>query len=778
MRKIELAKTAGFCFGVNRAVNLLNEMVDGGKHVCTLGPIIHNPQVIEDFENRGVRIIEKPEECKADDVIVVRTHGITKELLDSVKKYSPEYCDATCPFVQQIHKTVSENSDENSVTLIAGDKSHPEVIGIRSYCKGESFVFNSDAELLDIIENNPDLDKKHLIFVSQTTFSVKSFKKCEEIIKKNYTNAIIFDTICNATEERQKEATLLSLQNDAMIIIGGRQSSNTAKLKAVCESNCPTFLVETAEELQGIDFSMFTSVGVTAGASTPDSIIKEVLKTMSEKLEQMQENANAVKEETSVSENESFADMLEEYIDESSDQRVTGVVVGVSASEIEVEIVGRKHTGYVPDSEYSNDPTADMTKEVKLGDKLNLIIMKTNDAEGTVMLSKRRYDAAQAWETLAEQIDEVVEGKVTGVVGDGKGLFVQYNSIRVFVPASLSRFNRNDALEDMVGQTVKFKIIDVDKRRKRVVGSIKAANRDVRNEQAEAFWAQAEEGQRYTGTVRSLTKYGAFVDIGGVDGMIHISELSWTRIKHPSDVVNVGDSVDVYIKQLDKENKKISLGFKKVEDNPWEILKRDDTVGKEVNVKIVGLTTFGAFASIIPGIDGLIHISEISYSHIGNPAEVLKVGQNVDVKILDIDFDKKRVSLSIKALLEPPVEEEKPEATEQEVVADGEQATPVEAVAETAAEEAPAVEETPVEEAPVEEAPAEEAPAEEAPAEEAPAEEAPAEEAPADEAPVEEAPAEEAPAEEAPAEEAPAEEAPVEEAPAEEAPAEEAPAEE
>lgn len=723
MQRIELAKTAGFCFGVNRAVKLLNKMVQDGKSVCTLGPIIHNPQVIKYFESRGVRIITEPEECKKGDVIVVRTHGITKELLESVKKFSPDYCDATCPFVLKIHKTVSENSDENSVTLIAGDKTHPEVIGIRSYCKGESFVFNNEEELDEIINNNPDLDKKHLILVSQTTFSIKSFKKCVKKIKNYYTNAIIFDTICNATEERQKEATLLSLKNDAMIIIGGRQSSNTAKLKAVCESNCPTFLVETAEELQDIDFSMFTSVGVTAGASTPDSIIKEVLKTMSEKLEQTMENANAVKEETSVSGNESFADLLEEYIDESSDQKVTGIVVGVSPSEIEVEIVGRKHTGYIPEEEYSNDPTVDMTKEVKLGDKLDLIIMKTNDAEGTVMLSKKRFDAAKDWEQIEEMVDQVVEGKVTAVVGDNKGLFVQYGGIRIFVPASLSRFNRNDALEDMVGQTVKLKIIDVEKKRRRVVGSIKAASRDVRNELAEQFWAQAEEGQKYTGTVRSLTKYGAFVDIGGVDGMIHISELSWTRIKHPSDVVNVGDTVEVYIKALDKENKKISLGFKKVEDNPWEILKRDYPVGKEIKVKIVGLTTFGAFANIIPGIDGLIHISEISYSHIGNPAEVLKIGQEVDVKILDIDFDKKRVSLSIKALLEPPVEEEKTEATDQEVVADGEQATPVEAVAEAAAEE-PAQEEPAVEEAPAEEAPAEETPAEEAPAEEAPAEEA------------------------------------------------------
>lgn len=354
------------------------------------------------------------------------------------------------------------------------------------------------------------------------------------------------------------------------------------------------------------------------------------------------------------SEATSFADMLEEYIDTSSDQKVVGHVVAVTPTEIQVEITGRKHTGYVSAAEYSNDPTADMTKEVKVGDELNLIIMKTNDMEGTVALSKKRYDAIQAWDELSEENEAPVEGKVTGVVGDGKGLFVQYNGIRVFIPASLSKINRNDSLEEMVGKTVSFKIIEIDRRRRRVVGSIRAAYKEVRAAAEEAFWAQAEEGQTYTGTVRSLTSYGAFVDIGGVDGMIHISELSWSRIKHPSDVVKVGDTVEVYIKALDRENKKISLGYKKIEDNPWEILKRDYPIGATLKAKIVGLTTFGAFANILPGIDGLIHISEISYSHIGNPAEVLKVGDEVEVKLLDVDFDKKRVSLSIKALLDPP----------------------------------------------------------------------------------------------------------------------------
>ncbi|MEG1835616.1 MAG: bifunctional 4-hydroxy-3-methylbut-2-enyl diphosphate reductase/30S ribosomal protein S1 [Oscillospiraceae bacterium] len=672
MQKITLAKTAGFCFGVDRAINMLEKLVEDGKSVCTLGPIIHNPQVTESFEQRGVKIVKHPEKCAKDDILVVRTHGITKELLENVQNISPNFCNATCPFVTKIHKIVSENSTENNVTLIAGDKTHPEVIGIRSYCNGKSFVFNSIDELEKIIDKYPKLDKNGLILVSQTTFSINSFEKCVKKIKLVYTNANIFDTICSATEERQKEALELSLYNDAMIIVGGRQSSNTAKLKAVCEPNCPTFLIETARELPEINLSEFQSIAVTAGASTPNSIIKEVLKIMSE----MQENTKtvSVEKEESALPSENFADMFEEYIDESTDQKVVGFVVGVSPTEIQIEITGRKHAGYIPSNEYSDDPSVDIASEVKVGDKLNLIIMKTNDQEGTVMLSKKRYDAIKAWDEITDSGEEVVEGVVTGVVGDGKGLFVQYGGIRVFIPASLAKANRNDVLEEMVKKTVKFKIIEVDKRKRRVVGSVKAATKDVRKEAEDKFWATAAEGQTFNGTVRSLTSYGAFVDLGGVDGMVHISELSWQRIKHPSEIVNVGDNIEVYIKSLDPESKKISLGYKKVEDSPWQVLKRDYPEGTAIEATIVGLTTFGAFANIIPGIDGLIHISEISYDHIGNPAEVLKVGQKVNAKIIEIDFDKKRVSLSMKALLEPPVietEDAAPVAIE-DVTADAE----------------------------------------------------------------------------------------------------------
>lgn len=683
--KITLAKTAGFCFGVDRAVKTLEKLANSGQKVCTLGPIIHNPQVVEHFKNKGVNIINDISELKDGTTVVLRTHGVEATITDYCEKNGIKYIDAACPFVKKIHKIVLENTNENTPLLIAGDKNHPEVIGIASRAKGDYFTFNSAQELENLLNNHQNLKTEPVILVSQTTFSIKEWKKCVEIANLLCTNALIFDTICNATEERQTEALVLSKKNDAMIIIGGRTSSNTAKLKAVCEQNCLTYLIETADELLDIDFSRINSIGVTAGASTPDSTIKEVINTMSE----FNEKGNPM--------NDEFQQMLDESFDKmTTGKYVSGTVVGFTNTEIQVEIPGKKHAGYVPFDEYSDDPTADPKSDLKIGDEIKLIIMSTNDAEGTMKLSKKLADRNAIWEDL-EADDTVREGKVTGIVGENKGVYVQCGAIRVFVPASLAKARKNDNLEDLVGTTVEFKIIEVEKNRRRVVGSIREVAAAKRREIADAFWANVAEGNTYTGTVRSLTAYGAFVDLGGVDGMIHISELSWTRIKHPSEVLKVGDTVEVYVKALDAENKKISLGYKKIEDNPWEILKRDYPVDSEIECKIVSITSFGAFAQIIPGVDGLIHISQIAYKHIGSPAEVLKVGETVKAKIMEIDFDKKRVSLSIKALLPPPVIEEVAVAEE---TADVAEETPVEAVeVADAVEEAPVVEEVPAEEA-------------------------------------------------------------------------------
>ena len=666
--EIKLAKTAGFCFGVNRAVDMLYKMVADGERVCTLGPIIHNPQVIDDLADKGVVIIGSEKDVPENTKVVIRTHGVEKQVIDSLKASGIEFCDATCPFVRKIHKIITDNSDENTLVLIAGDANHPEVQGIRSYCKGDSIVFKNSDDLEKYAENHPEFAEKEIIVVWQTTFNTVEYEKCLKNIKKHYTNAKIFDTICSATNERQEEAMRLASDCDAMIIVGGRQSSNTAKLKAVCENCCPTYLIETARELSEINLSGCGKVGVTAGASTPAAIIKEVLSTMSENT-----NANVIEtaEEvamTSKVDEMDFETLLNESLDNmSTDQKVLGIVTGISPSEIQVDI-GRKQTGYVPADEYSADPTADPMKELKIGDEINLIIMKTNDQEGTIMLSKKRYDAQGAWDKIeaAKENDEVVNGTVTDVIKGG--VIVIVNGVRVFVPASLATASRGDSLDELLKTKVDLKIIEVkaERGRKKAVGSIKAVLREARKAAEEAFWAQAEEGQTYQGTVKSLTNYGAFVDIGGVDGMVHISELSWKRIKHPSDVLAIGQEIEVFVKSLDKENKKISLGYKKAEDNPWEILRRDYPVDTVIESEIVGMTTFGAFATVIPGIDGLIHISQIADQHISKPQDVLKIGEKVTCKITAIDFDKSRVSLSIRALLAPKAEEEAVEEVAEE----------------------------------------------------------------------------------------------------------------
>lgn len=669
-----LAKTAGFCFGVDRAVNLVYDLVNKGERVCTLGPIIHNNQVVADLESRGVKIIDDVSDCPDGYTVVIRTHGVEKDVIDKADSDGVKYINATCPFVLKIHKIVSEQPD-GIVTLIAGDENHPEVKGIRSYCKGRSFVFKNEEELVKILEDYKICNEKSPICVSQTTFSLKEWKKCEKIIKKLYTNVRIYSTICNATSDRQEEAAAVSEKVDAMIVIGGRHSSNTCKLRDVCKTNADTYLIETASELKNIDLNHCRNIGVTAGASTPSVIIKEVLKTMSEEIiEKEVETTSAVTEEVvetadtadkavepavkaSADGEATFEEMLEESFREDENSKVvTGTVVNITPTEVFVDVEGRKQTGVIALDDLSAQPIVNPEEAVSIGDKLSLVIMKTDDNEGVLKLSKKLVDAFKGWEDIvaAKENDDTLEGTVTAVVKGG--VIVVTKGSRVFVPASQTGVPKNQELDILKGTTVRFKIIDINPARRRAVGSIKVVAAAEKRERQEALWATLEEGQKLTGTVKSLTSYGAFVDIGGIDGMIHISELSWSRIKHPSEVVKVGDVVEVTIKKLDDEAKKISLGFKKIEDNPWEILKRDYPVGTDCKAKIVGLSAFGAFANILPGIDGLIHISQISWDRIKTPADVLAVGDEVDVRITEVDFDKKRVSLSMKDLLEKPEE--------------------------------------------------------------------------------------------------------------------------
>jgi 4-hydroxy-3-methylbut-2-enyl diphosphate reductase len=444
-----------------------------------------------------------------------------------------------------------------------------------------------------------------------------------------------------------------------MVVIGDRHSSNTGKLFDICKKQCVnTVLIETSDELNASQVQSAVNIGVTAGASTPARIIKEVLDIMSEE----------IKSSETVETEESFEAMLEESLKNlNTNERVKGVVISIAPNEVIVD-VGRKQSGFIPADELSNDPTAKPEDVVSVGDEVELLIMKTNDAEGTIMLSKRRVDSQKGWEELEAKAesDEVLSGKVVEAVKGG--VIVVYNNVRVFIPASQATASRDESLEDLVGQEVNFKLLEVSQRgrRQRVVGSVRAVLREQRAEQRAAFWENCEVGKKYKGVVKTITNYGAFVDLGGVYGMVHISELSWTHIKHPSDVINVGDEIEVYIKEINQETKKISLGYKDPDANPWEILRRDYPVDTEVEATIVGVTTFGAFANVIPGIDGLIHISQIANQRIEKTSDVLSVGQKVNAKIIAIDFEKKRVSLSMRALL--PEEEQAPVAVEEDAV--------------------------------------------------------------------------------------------------------------
>lgn len=668
---LTVAKTAGFCFGVRRAVDTVYEQLErisstSSPKLFTLGEIIHNAQVVEELDSLGAvavdsleKLLELEEQLSQQNrpyiPVIIRSHGVPKNVYEALDSRSIPYIDATCPNVKRIQKIVEEQP-EGTLVLIAGDAVHPEIQGIIGHCNVTCITFTSAKELAEFTENHANLSKMNSVMVAQTTFNTSEWQKCVETAKNLYTNLKIFDTICKATLMRQTEAAQLAEVSDIMIVIGGRHSSNTQKLSDICSRFTKTIWVETARELLSgqadvvCQIDAGSRVGVTAGASTPVRIIKEVQKTMSEILKE---------------EEMSFEEMLNQSFKSTyTGEKVKGIVTGIAPNEITVDI-GTKHTGYVPLSELTNDPSLSTEDIVKKGDEIELVVLRVNDVEGTVMLSKKRLDAQAGFEKVmaAAGTGEVLSGTVTDVVKGG--ILAVTEGVKVFIPASLSGVSKNEPLEQLLKQKVDFVIREVNEKRHRAVGSIKDVLKEQKKVLEDKFWSEVEVGKRYQGVVKSITSYGAFVDLGGVDGMVHISELSWLRIKHPSDVVKVGDVLDVYVKDIDVENKKISLGYKKTEDNPWEVLKRDYEVGSVVTAKVVSMTAFGAFAQIIPGVDGLIHISQISNERINKPQDVLTIGQEVQVQITDIDFEKKRVSLSMKALLEDNAQEEAAEASEE-----------------------------------------------------------------------------------------------------------------
>jgi (E)-4-hydroxy-3-methyl-but-2-enyl pyrophosphate reductase len=787
--KVLVAKTAGFCFGVRRAVELCEKAASEHHHCATIGPIIHNKYVVDDLREKGVHVISDASEAKPNSTVIIRSHGAAKVEYEELASRNVNVIDATCPDVKKIHKIVIKESKDNRKIIIIGEKQHPEVKAIAGW-SGEYEIFESPDELNQWLNsgNNAHLP---LSVVFQSTATKKNFNSCDKILKKLCTNYKTFDTMCSATLKRQHEAAQLAKVADMTIVIGGRNSANTLRLESICREHCPKVVfVENADELKHHD--SVECIAIIAGASTPAWIIKEVTQKMSEEIKQegtlteemsqesavaseeiiadeiipeeviseeiipeevtleeiiteevaseevaleeiitdevtskeivseeviaeevaseeiapdevvsegvvsedivsqdteivpevqpvtddslisehmvtpepismSEESESSVSPEVSEDVTETFEDMLEKSIKTlHTGERVVGVITSITATEVSVEL-GTKQSGYIPITEFTDDSNANIEDIIKIGDSIEAFVLRVNDVEGMVTLSKKRLDAIKNWNQIetAKDSKEIVEGMV---VEDNKGgIVVNVKGVRVFVPASQTGLPKSAPMSELLKKKVKLRIIEVNQSRRRVLGSIRAVQVEERRAKTDAVWNEIEVGKVYNGTVKSMTSYGVFVDIGGVDGMIHISELSWSRIKTPSEVVSVGDEISVHILSFDKDNRKISLGYRKSEDNPWIKFTSQFAVGDITNVKIVKMMPFGAFAEICPGVDGLIHISQIADHRIGSPSEVLSDGQLVDVKITDIDNDRKKVSLSIRALIEP---EQKPTAPE------------------------------------------------------------------------------------------------------------------
>mgnify|MGYP000781708279 FL=1 len=609
MSRVILAKSAGFCFGVSRSVKMAEELLKSGP--CkSLGPLIHNEDVVSDLARRGLEVISDPSEVRPGDRVMIRSHGVSKAVEDALRAAGAEITDATCPNVSRIHRLVAEASANGRQVIVIGTAGHPEVQAICGRCT-EPVVVGNAAELANWLENNVDKRTEPITVVVQTTQTENNLRECEKLIKKWCTKAEIFDTICFATSIRQEEAVKLASACGAMVVIGGKNSANSLHLAELCAERCAnTQFVENSAQLDTGVLRDVETIGMTAGASAPSWIIKEVLDKMSDEI-MIQENpeaapveeapvqaveqpaeeaAPAVEAEAAPAE-KSFDEMLEDSLKTIyNGDKVSGVVVAITPTEVSIDL-GTKYSAFIPTTEFTEDGEVKLEDAVHVGDTVEAIVVRVNDVEGTAQLSKKRMDAVKNWADIeaAQEAGTVVEGTVTEE--NKGGVVVSVKGIRVFVPASQSGLPKDTPMTQLVKQKVRLKITEVNRGRRRVVGSIRAVLQRERREKAEAVWNEIEVGKVYHGVVKSLTSYGAFVDIGGIDGMVHVSELSWSRIKNPAEVVSVGDELDVYVIGFDKEAKRISLGYKKPEDNPWTKFVNTYKVGDIAQVKVCLLYT-------------------------------------------------------------------------------------------------------------------------------------------------------------------------------------------
>ena len=639
--EVKVAKTAGFCFGVKRAVELVEKQVEVGKKVYTYGPIIHNEEVIDDLAKKGVEIVSNAKEWNnvAHGTLIIRSHGVSKKEYEDMLVSGHEILDATCPFVKKIHKIVEKESNNGRHIVIIGSKEHPEVQGIIGWANGPVTVIET-AQMAEELEIN---DNEKLCIVAQTTFNSKKFQDLVEIIRKKRYDIIVLSTICSATEERQKETRLLAQESEAMVVIGGLHSSNTRKLYEISKQQCVnTYFIQKLSDLDlNLFKSSFRSVGITAGASTPNNIIEEVHTNMSDL---------------------SFEQLLEESFKTiHNGEVVEGTVIRVKEDEIVLNI-GYKADGIITRSEYTNTPNADLTTLVKEGDKMQAKVLKVNDGEGQVLLTYKRLAAEKGSKKLEEAFNnkEVLKATVSNVL-DG-GLSVIVDETRVFIPASLVSDSYEKDLSKYKDQEIEFVISEFNPKRRRIIGDRKQLMVAKKAELQKALFAKIQVGDVVEGTVKNVTDFGVFIDLGGVDGLLHISEMSWGRVENPKKVFKAGDAVRAFIKDIAGE--KVALSLKFPEQNPWANAETNFAAGNVVTGKVARMTDFGAFVELVPGVDALLHVSQISRNHVEKPADVLKIGQEVTAKIVDFNLEDKKISLSMKAL-EAPAEAKTEEAVEE-----------------------------------------------------------------------------------------------------------------
>lgn len=655
--EILLDENAGFCFGVKKAVDKAFEEIDKNKDkkLYTYGPLIHNNQVIGRLKSLGVSSVDDIDQIEGLEAasLIIRSHGIPKEKYLLFEEKGLNYIDCTCPYVSAIHKKVREYYQKGYKIIIAGDKNHPEVVGINGWCDFTAEIVDNEKT----VDKLPIYDK--ICLVAQTTITKKIWDSVVDAIQHKYKEAIIFNTICSATEKRQESAERLSKIVDCMIVIGSRESSNTNKLYHICRDNCDnTFHIEEAEDLPTDVLKKFKKIGITAGASTPDWVIKEVIGKMQEINDNMiGSQENVVGNQDSMV--ESQANMMEEYEKTMrnvySGDTVKGTVIMVTDDEVMVNI-GYKSDGIIKKEEYTWEPDVNLKDIIKAGDEVEVVVVSINDGEGNVVLSKKLFDAEKNWHKIEEAFNEKtpLEGYVKEIVKGGA--IVEILGIRTFMPASQFDIRYSEDLTGYVNTKVMVNVIEYDPEKRKVIVSRKLLLKKEQETKEKAVWEKIEAGQKLTGEVKRLTDFGAFVDIGGVDGLIHISELSWSRVKHPSEVVKPGNKVEVVVLSVDKEKRKISLGLKQTMPEPWSVAGDKYKVGDVLDVKVLRFSNFGAFVEIQPGIDGLVHISQISDKRISKPSDVLNVGETVKAKITDIKLEEKKISLSIKELLEPAAE--------------------------------------------------------------------------------------------------------------------------